>query len=50
MNLNIYKKASDGLSYQWYTVIWGTEKECLDIAREIYSDCLYTFYEYKKGV
>jgi hypothetical protein len=43
MSLNIYKKASNGLEYQWHTVIWGNEQECLTIAKEFYSDCLYTW-------
>ena len=42
-SLDIYKKTKQGICGDWYTVIWGTEEECLQIANEHYQDYLWTW-------
>jgi len=42
-SLNIYKKTSQGTCGEWYTVIWGTADECLQIATENYQDYFWVW-------
>ena len=41
--LNIYKKTAQGTCGDWFTCIWGTEQECLDIAGNYWSDYLWAW-------
>jgi hypothetical protein len=43
LSLDIYKKTEQGVCGDWYTVIWGTKQECLQIAKEEYQDYLWTW-------
>ena len=45
MSLDIYKTNPNGTCGDWYTVIWGSKSECLQIAQKVYPNYFWKFKE-----